>query len=105
MENSWMVAALTRAGKQDEINGEQGHVKEPPVMALITVRDAATKLDTSPETVEDWIQLGLLAVTAAPSVAPSPGERYVEEDELFHIAETMGWLYLSQQNWDDIEES
>jgi hypothetical protein len=29
----------------------------------------------------------------------------VEEEELFRVGESMGWLYLSQENWDDVEEN
>jgi len=72
-------------------------------MGLLTIPEAAVKLDTQRETIEQWIELGLLAVHPPPVSTSVPAEKWVAEEELFRIAESVGWLHLSQQNWDDIE--
>jgi hypothetical protein len=74
------------------------------MMALLTLEQAAARLDTPRETIQEWVRLGLLPLHEAPVSSPH-GEQHVEEEELLRIAESMGWLQLSQQNWDDAEEN
>jgi hypothetical protein len=69
-------------------------------MAIISVEEAAAKLDASLEIIEDWI--GLLSPQPGPS--QTPGKQFVVEEELYRVADGMSWLHLSQQNWDDAEE-
>jgi hypothetical protein len=73
-------------------------------MVLLTLEQAAARLDTPRDTIEEWIRLGLLSVRPSPLSPPPPGEQCVAEEELFRIADSVGWLHLSQQNWDDAEE-
>ena len=72
-------------------------------MALLTLEQAAARLGTPRETIEEWVRLGLISLH--PALASSPhGEHHVTEEELLRTAESVGWLQLSQRNWDDAEE-
>ncbi len=71
-------------------------------MALITIQEAAERLGISLETVETWVQMGLLRVTLkTPSVPEGALGILVEEDELQRVAESMGWFILAAERWDD----
>ena len=74
-------------------------------MGIINVDEAAAKLDTPRDTIEEWIRLGLLSLQPSPRTSPPHGEQWVAEEEVLRIAESVGWLHLSQQNWDDAEEN
>jgi hypothetical protein len=113
------LLALTGFGKHDEIKAKHPHVKELSFMRLLTVGEAAAKIDTSRETIEEWIRLGLLIVHFGPQLSqPAEGqssvegrpaaksqvEQWIDEDELFDVAEREGWLELGAENWDGDEE-
>jgi hypothetical protein len=78
-------------------------------MAWLTLEEAAARIGAPRETLEEWVQHGLLAVHAQspPGSPPAdlPGvknlEEYVDEDELLERAESLGWFELSAENWDD----
>jgi hypothetical protein len=73
-------------------------------MALISLEQAAIRLGVPQPTIEEWGQQGL--VNIQPPAGPSDGtpasseNRYVEEDELIDVAESLGWLSLSAGDWD-----
>ncbi|GBC92842.1 hypothetical protein HRbin15_01319 [bacterium HR15] len=92
-------------------------------MGKITIEQAAQRLGTSQEIIRSWIEEGLLKVcrrqrrhlqTISPSADSSDSlyafclsssqllqaQDYVDEDELFQVAETMGWLMLTAETWD-----
>jgi hypothetical protein len=80
-------------------------------MALLTLEEAAVRIGVPRETLKDWVQQGLLTVHGQPPrespTAEPPGvkssEEYVDEEELFERAESLGWFELSAENWDDDE--
>lgn len=77
-------------------------------MALISLEEAVTRLGVPLEQLEPWSAQGLLDIQAktCPSSLPSGlhgllrTERYIEEDQLTDVVESMGWLRLSADNWD-----
>ncbi len=87
-------------------------------MALISLETAAQKLGVPLERIEQWVQQGLLTVklkmpetprtleTTKRSQVSTPAlvQRMVDEDELMEVAESLGWLQLSEEGWDDGEE-
>jgi hypothetical protein len=88
-------------------------------MRLLTLDEAAAKIDAPRETIEEWIRLGLLTVHSGPQLsqpavgqssvkerlaAKSQVEQRIDEDELFDVAEREGWLELGAENWDGDEE-
>jgi hypothetical protein len=80
-------------------------------MAWLTLEEAAARIGAPREALEEWVRHGLLAVHTLPrQEAPpldAPGlrkvEQYVDEDELFERAESLGWFELSAENWDGEE--
>ncbi|MFN4179086.1 MAG: hypothetical protein ACK4I8_02135 [Armatimonadota bacterium] len=66
------------------------------------------------ERIEQWVQQGLLTVKLKIPEAPrtpktllsalTPAQRMVDGDELMEVAESLGWLQLSADGWDDGEE-
>jgi hypothetical protein len=78
-------------------------------MAWITLPEAATRLRTAPETIVEWVERGLLV--GQPHVRPAPlpsgqtgpgeVELCVDEDQLADVAESLGWLELSREGWDE----
>jgi hypothetical protein len=81
-------------------------------MSYLPLDAAATRLGVARETIEDWIQRGLLTVHAqtvgadVPSGGPGSAQvvRCVEEEQLCDVAESLGWLEMSAEHWDDGEE-
>lgn len=87
-------------------------------MAMISVEEAAARIGVSPQIIEAWAEQGLLTIhrSLGPSKFPPNTfgslilqrlvemERLVEEDELYRVAESLGWLYLSAEHWDGSEE-
>jgi hypothetical protein len=69
-------------------------------MSMISLGEAATRLGLSPEAIEEWAQKGLLHVHTVGMVVK---EQQVDEEELAEIAESLGWLQLSAEGWDDDE--
>lgn len=81
-------------------------------MALITLDKAATRMGISPETIEAWAEQGLLTLHRSPDLSKLPPntmglltmQQLVEEDELYHVVESVGWLRLSAEGWDEVED-
>ncbi len=78
-------------------------------MALIPLELAAERLGINEETIRDWAQRGLLSVHSTTS-GSSEGistiatvQQLVDEDELTEVAESLGWLQLSEEGWDEGE--
>jgi excisionase family DNA binding protein len=95
-------------------------------MGKITVAQAAKRLGTSKEVIQHWIDQGLLhaypkrryrnrRITSHPVAAEEPVSKslnivvapteeytvsYIDEDELFEVAETIGWLMLTAETWE-----
>jgi hypothetical protein len=77
-------------------------------MPLIPLDAAAARLGVPRTTIEDWVQRGLLtlhdqAVMAhvlSSDLGKSNVVPCVEEEQLFDVAESMGWLELSAEHWD-----
>jgi hypothetical protein len=82
-------------------------------MAMISVEEAARRLGLATTTIKEWGEQGLLTIEVRihPSNAPPGGmelmqtERYVEEEQLAEVAESLGWLFLSAGNWEGPKES
>jgi len=77
-------------------------------MALIPLELAAERFGISAQTIERWAQQGLLSIHIklhAPAKEGMLGlvmvERWVDEDELADVAESLGWLKLSAEGWDE----
>ena len=81
-------------------------------MGLISTKEAADRLGITHDTIDDWVRRGLLKLSyrpahpAGPTEATGPGrkEPCVDEDQLFDIAESLGWLQLGADRWDGPEE-
>ena len=76
-------------------------------MSLITLEKAAARLGTPLKTIEEWAQQGWLNIHEQGSTLTSnlgSVEKLVEEDQLLEIAETLGWLELSGDRWDETED-
>ena len=78
-------------------------------MSMISLDEAATRLGLSLEAIEEWANKGLLHVHTVvnPRDLP-PGsvglvvrEQQVDAEELSQVAESLGWLQLSAEDWDD----
>jgi predicted site-specific integrase-resolvase len=65
-------------------------------MGLISRIQAAERLGISQETLDDWIRRGLLTL-----YHPTPGQECVEEEQLFDVADSLGWLQHSAECWGD----
>jgi len=74
---------------------------------MISLDEAATRLGLSLQTIEEWGKTGLLQVhpVVTPGYFPPAWvtEQQVDEDELAHVAESLGWLQLSAEDWDEDE--
>jgi hypothetical protein len=79
-------------------------------MALIPLALAAKRLGTDEETIKDWAQQGLLSIRRQPLKRSEPPEgvlslavvqELVDEDEVMEVAESLGWLQLSAEGWDE----
>ena len=77
-------------------------------MSMISLDEGATRVGLSPEALEEWAKQGLLRVHTvdtpgyyAPAWVP---EQQVDEEELARVAESLGWLQLSAEGWDDERE-
>jgi len=65
-------------------------------MSMISLGEAAFRFGLSPEAIEEWAKKGLLHVHDV-----VVKEQRVDEEELAQVAESLGWLRLSAENWDD----
>ena len=80
-------------------------------MSMISLVEAATRLGLSPEAIEEWAKKGLLHVHTVvtprgvpPAIVGLAGrDQQVDEEELAQVAESLGWLQLSGEAWDDDE--
>ncbi|MFA0750705.1 MAG: hypothetical protein SLRJCFUN_001108 [Candidatus Fervidibacter sp.] len=79
-------------------------------MALISLELAAKRFGVSTQTIEKWAQQGLLSIHSRQSSTTKEErgglamrERLVDEDELADVVESLGWLQLSAEGWDDGE--
>jgi len=78
---------------------------------MISLDEVATRLGLSSEAIEEWAKKGLLHVHTVfpPGDLPSAitglvvREQQVDEEELAQIAESLGWLQLSAEDWEDAE--
>lgn len=60
-------------------------------MALVSKKSVAAELGVNEETIDAWIQQGLLSADA---------DGRIDQDEAFDVADTLGWLHLSGDSWD-----
>ncbi|MGD0896454.1 MAG: hypothetical protein ABR915_01380 [Thermoguttaceae bacterium] len=76
---------------------------------MISLNEAATRFGLSPETIEEWAKKGLLHVHSVVTPGELPPafvglvvkEQQVDAEELAQVAESLGWLQLSAEDWDD----
>ena len=73
-------------------------VKEGGVMALIPIAEAASQAGVSVQDIEGWAARGLIDIHS------SAQQRCVDADQFHEAAESLGWLHVSGQTWDDGEE-
>jgi hypothetical protein len=91
-------------------------------MGKLTIAQAAQRLGTSEKVIRSWIKQGLLQAYTEPQALGLsyiskdkpmrlhhlPAERvgvkeYVDEDELYEVAEVVGWLMLTEETWEKDE--
>ena len=79
-------------------------------MSMISLDEAAARLGLSVETVEEWAKKGLLHVDTVVTPGDLPPasvglvvreQQVVDAEELAQVAESLGWLQLSAEDWDD----
>ena len=82
-------------------------------MPKVSISEAARRLDTTEEVIREWIRLELLDVKLPPakprrtrelnlafqptSATPEPK---VELEQLYEVADRVGWFLLSMEAWD-----
>src|SRR5262249_40212576 len=90
-------AGLTASSKVDDIRREFVALlcREGP-MARITLEEAAVRLGISNAVLAEMAQRGLFALHGGPHEKPC-----VDETELADLAESLGWLQLSADRWED----
>jgi hypothetical protein len=80
-------------------------------MAQISLKQAALQKGIPRQTLEAWARQGLL--TLQPSRMPSGSQatedsrsedQLVDEDELNQVIESVGWLQISDRDWENAEE-
>jgi hypothetical protein len=91
-------------------------------MPKITIAEAARRLETTEEVIREWIRLGLLDVEPLPLerrrakenilalhvsgidldfyVRGIDSEPRVDLEQLYEVAEQVGWFLLSMKAWD-----
>ena len=82
-------------------------------MPKVSISEAARRLDTTEEVIREWIRLGLLDVELPPakprrtrelSLAFQPTsatpEPKVDLEQLYEVADQVGWFLLSMEAWD-----
>ena len=91
-------------------------------MPKITIAEAARRLETTEEVIREWIRLGLLDVEPLPlerqrakenilalhvsgidldsCVRGIDSEPRVDLEQLYEVAEQVGWFLLSMEAWD-----
>ncbi len=81
-------------------------------MSMISLDEAATRLGLPPGTIEEWAKKGLLHLQTVVTPADQPPtfvghvvkEQQVDEEEIVQVAESLGWLQLSAEDWEDERE-
>ncbi len=79
-------------------------------MALIALSEAAHRLGVREEILEGWVQQGLLTVhhrtvtSVEGTLSTTVIERLVDEEEVWQVAESIGWLQLSAEGWEGEED-
>jgi hypothetical protein len=73
---------------------------------LLSLDEAACRLGTTSDEIQQWIHEGLLPVFVGDRFSTHtsgslPPEAKVDEEKLWEVAETMGWLKLSVEAWDE----
>ncbi len=74
-------------------------------MAYLTTREAAEKLGTDEATIQEWIKQGWLTNVRTQVSVPTSShllgaatfDKLVDEDELFEVAEEIGWAMLVEE--------
>jgi|GEM_PF-3204696 len=67
-------------------------------MALIPITQAAAWAAVTVQEIESWSAQGLLTIH-------SPGRQpCVDEEQFQDLVDSLGWLQLSSENWDDAED-
>ena len=82
-------------------------------MPKVSISEAARRLETTEEVIREWIRLGLLDVELPPakprrtrelSLAFQPTsatpEPKVDLEQLYEVADQVGWFLLSMEAWD-----
>jgi len=83
------------------------------VMPKVSISEAARRLETTEEVIREWIRLGLLDVEPLPlerqrakenilalHVRGIDSEPRVDLEQLYEVAEQVGWFLLSMKAWD-----
>jgi hypothetical protein len=81
-------------------------------MAHISLGEAALRSGVTCQTLEEWANRGLLTFHGRPLLSPVPPgsggsteeEKWVDEEELERVIESLGWLHLSAQGWEETED-
>lgn len=82
-------------------------------MPKVSISEAARRLETTEEVIREWIRLGLLDVEPLPLerrrakenilafyVMGIDSEPRVDLEQLYEVAEQVGWFLLSMEAWD-----
>ena len=82
-------------------------------MPKVSISEAARRLETTEEVIREWIRLGLLDVEPLPLerrrakenilafyVMGIDSEPRVDLEQLYEVAEQVGWFLLSMKAWD-----
>ena len=82
-------------------------------MSKVSISEAARRLETTEEVIREWIRLGLLDVEPLPLerrrakenilafyVMGIESEPRVDLEQLYEVAEQVGWFLLSMEAWD-----
>ena len=82
-------------------------------MPKVSISEASRRLDTTEEVIREWIRLGLLDVEPLPLerrrakenilafyVMGIDSEPRVDLEQLYEVAEQVGWFLLSMEAWD-----
>ena len=79
-------------------------------MSMISLDEAAARFRLSAEVIEEWAKKGLLHIQTVVTSGGQPPpfvvglvvkEQQVDEEELIQVAESLGWLQLSAEDWED----
>ena len=75
---------------------------------LIPIETAAKQVGVTVQTLETWAEQGLLAIQEQSSPCGADGppklQRLLDQDQLHQLTESLGWLKLSGEGWDNAED-